>query len=32
VPMMLRRGITRDTIRTIMVSNPADVLDVAGAV
>ncbi len=31
VPMMLRRGISRETIRTIMVNNPADVLDAGGA-
>jgi phosphotriesterase-related protein len=29
VPMMIRRGISREAIHTIMVSNPADVLDVA---
>jgi phosphotriesterase-related protein len=28
VPMMVRRGINRESIRTIMVSNPAEVLDV----
>jgi len=28
VPMMVARGIGRETIRTIMVTNPADVLDV----
>lgn len=28
VPMMVRRGISRESIHTIMVSNPADVLDV----
>jgi phosphotriesterase-related protein len=30
VPMMVRRGISRESIATIMVSNPADVLDVDG--
>jgi phosphotriesterase-related protein len=30
VPMMVRRGIGRDAIHTIMVSNPADVLDIDG--
>ena len=28
VPMMLKRGISRESIHTIMVSNPADLLDV----
>jgi len=31
VPMMVRRGISRESIRTIMVDNPADLLDVDGA-
>jgi phosphotriesterase-related protein len=30
VPMMIRRGITRESIHTIMVGNPADILDVDG--
>jgi phosphotriesterase-related protein len=30
VPMMINRGISRESIHTIMVSNPADLLDVAG--
>ena len=30
VPMMVRRGISRQSIHTIMVSNPAHILDVAG--
>jgi phosphotriesterase-related protein len=30
VPMMLRRGIGRETVHTIMVDNPARVLDVEG--
>jgi phosphotriesterase-related protein len=30
VPMMVKRGITRESIRTIMVNNPADLLDVVG--
>jgi phosphotriesterase-related protein len=30
VPMMVRRGISRESIHTIMVSNPADLLDVDG--
>jgi phosphotriesterase-related protein len=30
VPMMVRRGISRQSIHTIMVSNPAELLDVEG--
>jgi phosphotriesterase-related protein len=30
VPMMVKRGISRQSIHTIMVNNPADLLDVAG--
>jgi len=31
VPMMVKRGISRESIHTIMVKNPAEVLDVRGA-